>query len=100
MAAALATPLEKQFTTITGIDNMTSSSQLGSTNITIQLSLDRDIDAAAADVQAAISQTLRSLPLGIPPPSYRKVHPAASPILHFALTPKTMSLSELEGHAE
>ena len=88
MAAAVATPLEKQFSTIAGIDNMTSSSQLGSTNITIQFSLDRDIDAAAADVQAAISQTLRSLPLGILPPSYRKVNPADQPILYFALTSK------------
>ncbi|HEY8310203.1 MAG TPA: efflux RND transporter permease subunit, partial [Gemmatimonadaceae bacterium] len=63
MASAVATPLEKQFSTIAGIDNMTSTSQLGSTSITIQFSLDRDIDAAAQDVQAAISQTLRTLPL-------------------------------------
>src|SRR6202521_6381891 len=75
MAAAVATPLEKQLSTIAGIDNMTSSSGLGSTSITIQFSLDRSIDAAAQDVQAAISQTLRSLPLGILPPSYRKVNP-------------------------
>src|SRR6058998_2299995 len=61
MASAVATPLEKQFSTIAGIDNMTSSSGLGSTNITIQFSLDRNIDAAAQDVQAAICQTLRSL---------------------------------------
>ena len=100
MAAAVATPLEKQFSTIAGIDNMTSSSQLGSTNITIQFSLDRDIDAAAADVQAAISQTLRSLPLGILPPSYRKVNPADSPILYFALTSKTMPLSALDEYGE
>ena len=100
MAAAVATPLEKQFSTIAGIDNMTSSSQLGSTNITIQFSLDRDIDAAAADVQAAISQTLRSLPLGILPPSYRKVNPADSPILYFALTSKTMPLSDLDEYGE
>ena len=58
MASSVATPLEKQFSTIAGIDNMTSSSQLGSTSITIQFSLDRDIDAAAADVQAAISQKI------------------------------------------
>jgi HAE1 family hydrophobic/amphiphilic exporter-1 len=100
MAAAVATPLEKQFSTISGIDNMTSSSQLGSTSITIQFSLDRDIDAAAADVQAAISQTLRSLPLGILPPSYRKVNPADSPILYFALTSKTMPLSDLDEYGE
>jgi len=100
MAAAVATPLEKQFSTIAGIDNMTSSSSLGSTGITIQFSLDRDIDAAAADVQAAISQTLRSLPLGILPPSYRKVNPADSPILYFALTSKTMPLSDLDEYGE
>ena len=65
MAAAVATPLEKQFSTIAGIDNMTSTSSLGSTSITLQFSLDRDIDAAAQDVQAAIAKTLRQLPLGI-----------------------------------
>jgi HAE1 family hydrophobic/amphiphilic exporter-1 len=96
MASSVATPLEKQFSTIAGIDNMTSSSQLGSTSITIQFSLDRSIDAAAADVQAAISQTLRSLPQGILPPSYRKVNPADQPILYFALTSKTMPLSRLD----
>ncbi|HMG70074.1 MAG TPA: efflux RND transporter permease subunit [Gemmatimonadaceae bacterium] len=100
MAAAVATPLEKQFSTIAGIDNMTSSSQLGSTSITIQFSLDRNIDAAAADVQAAISQTLRSLPLGILPPSYRKVNPADQPILYFALTSATMPLSQLDEYGE
>src|SRR5919202_3932252 len=76
MAASVATPLEKQFSTIAGIDNMTSSSQLGSTSITIQFSLERDVDAAAQDVQAAISATLRTLPQGIIPPSYQKVNPA------------------------
>ncbi|MFL5633280.1 MAG: efflux RND transporter permease subunit [Gemmatimonadaceae bacterium] len=100
MAAAVATPLEKQFSTIAGIDNMTSSSGLGNTGITIQFSLDRDIDAAAADVQAAISQTLRSVPLGILPPSYRKVNPADQPILYFALTSKTMPLSDLDEYGE
>jgi HAE1 family hydrophobic/amphiphilic exporter-1 len=100
MAAAVATPLEKQFSTIAGIDNMTSSSQLGSTSITIQFSLDRSIDAAAQDVQAAISQTLRSLPLGILPPSYRKVNPADAPILYFALTSNTMPLSDLDEYGE
>ena len=100
MAAAVATPLEKQFSTIAGIDNMTSSSSLGSASITIQFSLDRSIDAAAQDVQAAISQTLRSLPLGILPPSYRKVNPADQPILYFALTSKTMPLSQLDEYGE
>src|SRR5256714_7063002 len=76
MASAVATPLEKQFTTIAGIDSMTSSSALGNTNITLQFTLDRSIDAAAQDVQAAISKTLRQLPTGIVPPSYQKVNPA------------------------
>ncbi|MEO7217943.1 MAG: efflux RND transporter permease subunit, partial [Gemmatimonadaceae bacterium] len=100
MASAVATPLEKQFSTIAGIDNMTSTSQLGSTSITIQFALDRDIDAAAQDVQAAISQTLRRLPLGILPPSYRKVNPADSPILYLALTSSTMPLSQLDEYGE
>jgi HAE1 family hydrophobic/amphiphilic exporter-1 len=100
MAAAVATPLEKQFSTIAGIDNMTSSSGLGSTNITIQFSLDRNIDAAAQDVQAAISQTLRSLPQGILPPSYRKVNPADQPILYLALTSPSMALSQLDEYGE
>jgi len=100
MASSVATPLEKQFSTIAGIDNMTSTSQLGSTSITIQFSLDRNIDAGAADVQAAISQTLRSLPQGILPPSYRKVNPADQPILLFALTSKTLALSALDEYAQ
>ena len=100
MAAAVATPLEKQFSTIAGIDNMTSSSGLGTTSITLQFSLDRSIDAAAQDVQAAISQTLRSLPLGILPPSYRKVNPADQPILYFALTSPTMPLSQLDEYGQ
>ncbi|MDB4873853.1 MAG: multidrug resistance protein [Gemmatimonadetes bacterium] len=96
MAAAVATPLEKQFSTIAGIDNMTSTSSLGSTSITLQFSLARDIDAAAQDVQAAIAKTLRQLPLGITPPSYQKSNPAASPILLFALTSKTQSMPQLD----
>src|SRR5438034_8256997 len=86
MASAVATPLEKQFSTIAGVDQMTSSSSLGGTNITLQFTLDRNIDAAAQDVQAAISKTLRQLPTGIQPPSYNKSNPAESPILYLALT--------------
>ncbi len=86
MASAVATPLEQQFSTIAGIDNMTSTSTLGSTSIVIQFALSRDIDAAAQDVQAAISKTLRSLPQGMVPPSYQKANPAAAPILYLALT--------------
>ncbi len=96
MAAAVATPLEKQFSTIAGVDNMTSTSSLGSTSITLQFSLNRDIDAAAQDVQAAIAKTLRQLPLGIQPPSYQKANPAASPILFYALTSTTLSLQQLD----
>ncbi|HNW60715.1 MAG TPA: efflux RND transporter permease subunit [bacterium] len=93
MAAAVATPLEKQFTTIAGIDNMTSTSSLNSTNITIQFSLDRDIDAAAADVQSAISAVSRQLPRDMPtPPSYQKVNPADQPILFIVLTSPTLPL--------
>src|ERR1700686_3953500 len=77
MAATVATPLEKSFSAIAGIDNMTSSSGLGSTNITLQFSPDRDIDAAAQDVNAAISASLAFLPSTIIPPSYRKQNPAA-----------------------
>ena len=100
MASAVATPLEKQFTTIAGIDQMTSSSTQGNTSITLQFTLDRDIDAAAQDVQAAISKTLRSLPPGIIPPSYQKVNPADSPILYLALTSTTLPLSVLDEYAE
>src|SRR5881409_2336762 len=100
MASAVATPLEKQFSTIAGVDQMTSSSSLGSTSITLQFTLDRNIDAAAQDVQAAISKTLRSLPTGIIPPSYQKVNPADQPVLFIALTSKVLALSKLDDYAE
>src|SRR2546426_562364 len=100
MASAVATPLEKQFSTIAGIDQMTSSSSLGSTNITLQFTLDRNIDAAAQDVQAAISKTLRQLPTGIVPPSYQKVNPADQPIIYYAMSSSTLSLPELDEYAE
>ena len=100
MASAVATPLEKQFSTIPGLDVMTSSSGLGSTSITLQFTLSRNIDAAAADVQAAISQTLRQLPQGMLPPSYRKVDPSSSPIVYYALTSATMPLSTLDHYGQ
>ncbi|HET7226632.1 MAG TPA: efflux RND transporter permease subunit [Candidatus Eisenbacteria bacterium] len=100
MASAVATPLEKQFTTIAGLDQMTSSSSQGSTGITLQFGLDRNIDSAAQDVEAAIAQTLRQLPTGIIPPSYQKVNPAASPILYLALTSPVLALSKLDSYAE
>jgi HAE1 family hydrophobic/amphiphilic exporter-1 len=100
MAAAVATPLEKQFSTIAGIDNMTSTNVLGSTSIAIQFSLDRDIDAAAQDVQAAISKTLRDLPPGIIPPSMQKTNPADSPILYLTLVSATLPLAQLDEYGE
>src|SRR5271157_1276144 len=100
MAATVATPLEKAFSAIAGIDNITSTSTLGSTQITLQFSLDRNVDAAAQDVNAAISQTLVRLPSNIIPPSYRKQNPAAAPILMFALTSNVLSLPALDEYAE
>ncbi len=101
MASAVATPLEKQFSTIAGIDSMTSSSSLGSTSITLQFSLSRDLDAAAQDVQSAISVAQGRLPRDMPfPPSYRKVNPADSPILYVALTSPTLPLSQLDEYGE
>ncbi len=83
MASAVATPLEKQFSTIAGVDSMTSISAQGSAQITIQFSLDRNIDAAAADVQAAIAKATKQLPPNLPaPPTYSKVNPADSPVLY------------------
>src|SRR5262249_45130211 len=76
MASSVATPLEKEFSSIAGIDSMTSASTLGNTTITLQFALERDIDAAALDVQAAITSALRRLPTEMPsPPSFRKVNP-------------------------
>ena len=96
MASAVATPLEKQFTTIAGLDNMTSTSALGSTSITLQFTMDRSIDAAAQDVQSAISKTLRELPPGIIPPSMTKTNPADQPILYISFRSKTLPLSQLD----
>jgi HAE1 family hydrophobic/amphiphilic exporter-1 len=100
MAATVATPLEKSFSAIAGIDNITSNSSQGNTQVTLQFSPDRDIDAAAQDVNAAISASLAFLPSTIIPPSYRKQNPAASPILFFALTSSAMSLTALNEFAE
>ncbi len=101
MASTVAAPLEKQFTTISGITQMTSSSSLGSTSITLQFDLSRDIDAAAQDVQSAIAAVQRRLPNDMPsPPSYRKVNPADQPILFLTLTSPTIPLSDLDEYAE
>jgi HAE1 family hydrophobic/amphiphilic exporter-1 len=101
MAASVATPLEKEFSTIAGLDSMNSSSALGSTQVTMQFVLDRDIDAAAQDVQAAISRAGKNLPPGMPtPPSFQKVNPADQPILFIALTSPTLSMYDLDEYAE
>jgi HAE1 family hydrophobic/amphiphilic exporter-1 len=101
MASAVATPLEKQFSTIAGIDQMTSISGQGITQITIQFSLDRDIDAAAQDVNSAIASAARQLPATMPaPPSFRKVNPADFPVFYLALTSDTMPLSTVNEYAE
>ncbi len=101
MAAAVATPLEGQFSTIAGLDSMTSTSAQGSTSITLQFSLDRNIDAAAQDVQSAISAALRKLPPNMPaPPSFRKVNPADSPIFYIAMSSTTLPLSLVNEYAE
>ena len=101
MASAVATPLEKQFSTISGLDSMTSSSSLGVTRITLQFTLERSIDAAAQDVQSAIAAAASQLPQNMPaPPTYRKVNPADSPILYLALSSTTLPLSEVDEYAE
>jgi HAE1 family hydrophobic/amphiphilic exporter-1 len=101
MASAVATPLEKQFSTIAGVDSMTSTSTSGSTSITIQFALDRNIDAAAQDVQSAIAAAGRNLPSSMPsPPTQRKVNPAEASILLLALTSQTQPLSVVDDYAE
>ena len=96
MATSVATPLEQQFSSIAGITEMGSSSGQGSSQITLQFNLDRDIDAAAQDVQTAISQAARQLPADLPsPPSIRKVNPAEQPILYLVLSSDLLPLSEV-----
>ncbi len=101
MASSVATPLERQFTTIAGVTAMTSSSSLGVAQITLQFDLNRDLDAAAQDVQAAIARTASRLPSDMPyPPTYRKVNPADMPILYLALTSPTLPLYTLNEYGE
>jgi hydrophobic/amphiphilic exporter-1 (mainly G- bacteria), HAE1 family len=101
MAAAVALPLEKQFSNIAGLDSMVSSNKLGQTSIVLQFSLDRNIDGAAQDVQAAISQAARQLPANMPaPPSYSRQNPADYPVLNVALTSGTLKLSDVYEYAE
>ena len=101
MAASVATPLEKQFSTIAGLDSMISSSSLGNTRITLQFALERSIDAAALDVQTAISAAMRRLPTDLPsPPSFRKVNPADLPVFYLSMSSPTMRLSDVNEYAE
>ena len=100
MASAVATLLEREFSTIAGIQVMTSTSSTGQTSIQLQFALDRDIDAAAQDVQAAIASAQNELPSDMLPPRYRKQNPADSPILYLSLTSKTLPLSQVNEFAE
>src|SRR6476659_2990289 len=101
MASSVATPLEKQFSTIAGVTSISSSNGQGSTNITLQFDLTRDIDSAAQDVQSMIARAQRQLPPGMPsPPSYQKVNPADQPLLFRTLSSQTMPLSKVGEYAE
>jgi HAE1 family hydrophobic/amphiphilic exporter-1 len=100
MANSVATPLIKQLTTIPAVQTMTAKSVQGSTSIVIEFDLNRDIDQAAADVQAAIARTLRQLPANMTSPSYRKVNPADAPIVMLAVQSKTMTMPQLDDFAE
>ena len=101
MASAVATPLERQFTGIAGLDSMISNSSQGSTSITLQFDLSREIDGATVDVETAIAEALPLLPPGMPtPPSFRKVNPGDTPIISLFLTSPTMRLSDLDEYAE
>ena len=101
MASAVASPLERQFTTIAGLDEMSSSSQTGSSNVTLQFDLDRNIDSAAVDVQTAIAAVMPLLPAGMPtPPSFRKFNPADQPIMYLGLTSETLPMYVLDDYAE
>jgi HAE1 family hydrophobic/amphiphilic exporter-1 len=101
MASSVATPLEQQFSTIAGLDSMTSSNSLGSTSITLQFNLSRDLDGAALDVQAMITQAQGRLPTNMPsPPSFRKVNPADQPVLFLVVQSSTLPLSTVDDFAE
>ncbi|MGH9628968.1 MAG: efflux RND transporter permease subunit [Bryobacteraceae bacterium] len=101
MASSVATPLEREFSTIAGIASMSSTNTQASTTITIQFALERDIDAAAQDVQAAISKASGTLPVTMPrPPSYEKVNPAEQPVLYLSLTSDTLPLYTIDEYAE
>jgi HAE1 family hydrophobic/amphiphilic exporter-1 len=101
MASAVALPLEKQFATIAGLNSINSTSSQGSTNITLQFDLSRNIDAAAQDVNSMIAKTARQLPPGMPtPPSYQKVNPGDQPVLFLVLRSATLPMSTVDEYAE
>ena len=100
MGNTVATPLERQLATVAGIESMSSQSGQGSTNITLQFELSRDIDAAAQDVQTAIAQAARNLPQGMDPPQLRKYNPSDSPIMYLALSAERLPLTELDAIAD
>jgi HAE1 family hydrophobic/amphiphilic exporter-1 len=101
MAASVATPLEREFSTIDGLDSMSSTNSLGFTNVTLQFSLDRELDSAAQDVSAAIARVARLLPRDMPaPPNYRKVNPADQPIVLLSLSSKTLPLYVINEFAD
>jgi HAE1 family hydrophobic/amphiphilic exporter-1 len=101
MASAVATPLERQFSTIAGIESMNSTNGMGFTNITVQFTLSRNIDAAAQDIQSAISKAAQQLPPNMPaPPSYQKVNPADQPILYVAVSSPNLPLYQVDEYAE
>ena len=101
MASAVATPLERQFSTIAGLDSMSSTNALGLSQITLQFNLSRSLDGAAQDVQAAIAKAAKQLPPDLPtPPVYQKVNPADQPVLYLAVTSETLPLSTVNEYAD
>ncbi|MCG3128053.1 MAG: Multidrug resistance protein MdtB [Phycisphaerae bacterium] len=101
MASSVATPLEREFSTIAGVDSMTSTNFQGASQITLQFALSRDIDAAAQDVQAAIARAQARLPRDMPtPPSYRKVNPADQPVLYVAVTSRSLPMYTVNDYAD
>ena len=101
MASSVASPLERQFTTIAGVDSMISQSSTGRSEVTLQFDLGRNIDSAAVDVQTAISEVMPLLPAGMPaPPSFRKFNPADQPIMFLGLTSDVVPMYTLDDYAE